>query len=55
MENWKYFNDLFWKVPVVAISIFTGIVFAAYDQKFDGLPRIAMLFIGTIFLFALTV
>ncbi len=55
MENWKYFNDLFWKVPAVAISIFTGIVFAAYDQKFDGLSRIAMLFIGTIFLLALTV
>jgi len=54
-EDWKHINTMIWGVPAVAISIMTGLVFAAYQPQLEGWPRILSLGVGALLLFALTV
>ena len=55
-EDWRYFNNLIWGVPTVAIAIMTGIMIGAYQNLHDGSwERIASLSIGSFFLLALTI
>jgi hypothetical protein len=55
-EDWRYFNNLIWGVPTVAIAIMTGIMIGAYQNLPDGSwKRIASLAIGCFFLLALTI
>jgi hypothetical protein len=51
--DWRHINLMIWGVPAVAISIMTGLVFAAY--QLEGWPRIISLGVGALLLFALTV
>jgi hypothetical protein len=54
-EDWRYFNNLIWGVPSVAIAIMTGILIGAYSLSGGSWERIASLGIGSLFLFALTI
>jgi hypothetical protein len=55
-EDWRYFNNLIWGVPTVAIAIMTGIMIGAYQNLHEGSwERIASLSIGSFFLLALTI
>lgn len=55
-EDWRYFNNLIWGVPTIAIAIMTGIMIGAYHNLHDGSwERIASLSIGSFFLLALTI
>jgi len=46
---------MMWGIPSAAIAIITGIIVAAYQPELKGIPQIATLGLGSIFLFALTV
>jgi hypothetical protein len=35
-EDWRYFNNLIWAVPTVAIAIMTGIMIGAYQNLHDA-------------------
>ncbi len=54
-EDWRHINTMIWGVPAVAISIMTGLIFAAYQPQLEGWPRIMSLGVGALLLFALTV
>jgi hypothetical protein len=55
-EDWRYFNNLIWGVPTIAIAVMTGIMIGAYHNLHDGTwERIASLSIGSFFLLALTI
>lgn len=44
-----------WGIPTVAVAIMTGIIVAAYQPQLAGLPRLALLSVGSLFLFGLVV
>jgi hypothetical protein len=52
-QDWRQIHNIIWGIPSVAVSIFTGVIVAAYGLH--DLPRIIVLGIGSIFLFAMTV
>jgi hypothetical protein len=56
-NDWRSFNNLIWAVPTVAVAIMSGMLIAAYREEFNALPqvRIAILGLGSLFLFALTI
>jgi uncharacterized membrane protein len=56
-NDWRSFNNLIWAVPTVAVAIMSGMLIAAYREEFNVIPqvRIAILGLGSLFLFALTI
>jgi len=54
-EDWRHVNNIMWGIPSIAVSIFTGIIVAAYQPDLAGWPRITALGVGSIFLFSITV
>jgi hypothetical protein len=56
-NDWRAFNNLIWAVPTVAVAIMSGMLVAAYHEEFSVFPqvRIAILSLGSLFLFALTI
>lgn len=54
-EDWRQVHSVVWGIPSVAIAIFTGIVFAAYQPEMEGWQRIIVLSVGSVLLFGLTV
>jgi hypothetical protein len=54
-NDWRHINTIIWGIPAVAVTIMAGIIVAAYSKELDGWPRIVLLGVGALFLFALTV
>jgi tetratricopeptide (TPR) repeat protein len=53
-QDWRDINNIIWGIPAVAISIMTGIIVASYQAGLMGWPRIILLGVGSILLFALS-
>lgn len=52
-EDWRFHHNLIWQIPSVAIAIIGGIVTVSYNFL-NGLPRVILLSIGSVLIFALT-
>jgi hypothetical protein len=52
-QDWRQVHNIMWAIPTLAVTIITGIIFAAY--QLEDIPRITALGLGSILLFALTV
>jgi len=54
-QDWRQIHTVVWGIPNVAVAILTGVIVAAYQDPLNGWPRIIVLSVGSILLFALTV
>jgi len=52
-EDWRQIHNVIWGIPSIAVSIIAGVIIVAYNL--EGWPRIALLSLGSIFLFSMTV
>lgn len=52
-QDWRQIHNIIWGIRSVSVSIFTGVMVAAYGLQ--GWQRVAVLGLGAIFLFAMTV
>jgi len=52
-QDWRQIHNVIWGIPSIAISIISGVIIVAYNIQ--GLPRILVLGLGSIFLFSMTV
>jgi hypothetical protein len=53
-EDWRHLSTLIWEIPAVAIAITAGIVGVSY-QFLEGVPRVGLLSIGSLFILTLAI
>lgn len=53
-EDWRHISSLIWQIPTVAVAI-TSAIFGISFQFLDGIPRSILLFLGSLFLFTLSI
>jgi hypothetical protein len=53
-QDWRQLHTAIWGIPAVAVGMITGLIVGAYQPELLGYPRIGVLALGSVFLFALT-